>query len=198
MSFPRISLAIPVYDGMKNGDVFLKRALQSIEEQTFRDFEVVVTKDGRMAENTNSAIDQSKGDIIKVLYQDDYLAHKNALRDIVDRFDTWTGGDNMWLITGCDTNPHPAWTDDIETGNNKLGSPSCLSFRKEMDLRFDEQMSWLLDCDLYKRMYQTYGSPMILDSVNVMIGVGDHQMTNILTQEEKLKEHQLIAKKYGN
>lgn len=189
---PRISIAIPVYDGMKNGDVFLKRALQSIKEQTFTDYEVVVTKDGKMAENTNSAINQCKGDIIKVLYQDDYLAHKDALQDIVNVFDTWNDGTDMWLITGTDTNPHPVWTDDIETGNNKLGSPSALSFRRQMDLRFDERMSWLLDVKLYMKMYKKYGLPVILDSIGVNIGQGPHQMTHILTDEEKLSEYKYL------
>ena len=121
---------------------------------------------------------------------DDYFAHKNALKEIVDNFK------GEWMITGCDTNPHPYWTDDIEKGNNHLGSPSVLTMKNGLNMYFDERMSWLLDCDFYKRMYEKFGPPKILDTINVKIGVGDHQMTHILTNEEKLSEHKLIKQKY--
>jgi hypothetical protein len=186
---PKVSIAIPTHN-MKNGDFFLKRCLDSIREQSFQDYEIVVTNRGKMAENTNRAIKQSTGDLIKVLYMDDYFAHKDALKHIVENFK----GD--WLITGADTNPHPYWTDDIEEGNNKLGSPSALTIRKGLHVLFDERMSWLLDCDLYRRLYDKYGEPVILDEVNVNIGIHDGQMTNILTDEEKLAEHELMKEKY--
>ncbi len=186
-----ISIAIPTHN-MKNKDFFLKRLLDSVREQTYQDYEIVITEDGKMAENTNSAIKKSRGDLIKVMYMDDYFAHKNALKNIVDNF----GEKDMWMITGCDTNPHPYWTDDIETGNNKLGSPSCLTLRNFFPLLFDEKLSWLLDCDLYKRLYDKRGKPKILDEVNVIMGVGDHQMTQILTNEEKLSEFNYMKNKY--
>lgn len=175
---------------MKNKDFFLNRALDSVRSQTFQDWEIVITQDGKMAENTNSAIKKANGELVKILYMDDWLAHPRALQDIVDNFN------GEWLITGADTNPHPRWTDDILAGNNKLGSPSALTMRKKTALMFDERMSWLLDCDLYARLYKKYGPPKILDSVGVCMGIGDHQMTNILTDEEKLQEHNLINKKY--
>lgn len=178
---------------MKNKDFFLERALNSIRSQTFQDYEIVITEDGKMAENTNSAIQKAEGTLIKILYMDDWLAHDQALQDIWDNFEFT----DEWLITGADTNPHPYWTDDIEKGNNKLGSPSSLTMRRSSAMLFDERMSWLLDCDLYRRMYDKYGEPKILDSVGVNIGVGDHQMTYILTEEEKLSEHKLIKEKYA-
>lgn len=177
---------------MKNKDFFLERALNSIRSQTFQDYEIVITEKGRMAENTNASIKEAIGDLVKILYMDDWLAHDKALQDIVDNFEFT----DDWLITGADTNPHPYWTDDIETGNNKLGSPSALTMRRKTALLFDERMSWLLDCDLYRRLYDKYGEPKILDNIGVKIGIGDHQMTNILTDEEKLAEHKLIKEKY--
>lgn len=178
---------------MKNKEFFLNRALESVRCQTFQDYEIVVTEDGKMAENTNSAIKKATGTLVKILYMDDFLAHPNALKEIVDNFEF----EDEWLITGADTNPHPYWTDDIETGNNRLGSPSALTMRKRTAMLFDERMSWLLDCDLYRRMYDEYGPPKILDTIGVTIGVGDHQMTYILTDAEKLKEHKLMRKKYA-
>ena len=191
---PKISIVIPIHVAMQNGAFFLWRAIQSVMNQSFKDYEIVITQEGKMAENTNAGIKKARGEIIKILYMDDWLAHEDALHDIVNAFEDVN---THWVITPSDTNTHPHWTDDLEKGNNKLGSPSALAFRNENQLLFDERMSWMLDCDLYKRMHALYGKPTILDRVGVNIGVGSHQMTHILTNDEKLAEHYLILEKYG-
>lgn len=184
-----ISIIVPYHD-MKDAEFFLKRNIDSIMAQTYKDYEIVLTKNGKMAENTNSAIKRARGDLIKILYLDDYFAHKDALKEIVEAF---TGD---WLITGSDNNPNPYWTDDIHTGNNKLGSPSALTFRNDNPLLFDETMSWLLDCDYYKRLFTRYGEPVILNDVNVVIGCGSHQSTHLLSDEVKNNEHNYMLRKY--
>ena len=190
---PKISIILPIHN-MSNGAFFLWRAINSIMEQTFKEYEIIITREGKMAENTNAGMARARGELIKILYLDDWFAHSEALQDIVDNFKE----DDIWMITATNTNPHPYWTDDIETGNNKLGSPSALTMRKSHYLCFDNRMSWLLDVDLYKNLYRTYGKlPKILDSINVNIGIHEGQMTNILTDEEKLAEHNLIKEKYA-
>jgi hypothetical protein len=98
------------------------------------------------------------------------------------------------MITGCNNNPFPRWTDDIHLGNNKLGGLSVIAFKEYV--LFDESLKWLLDCDFYKRMYELYGKPYILETKNVTIGTGNHQMTNILTDKEKEREVELMKLKY--
>lgn len=196
---PKISICTPVYQIPKRGE-FMSRLIKSLEQQTFTDFEFVVTEEGKMAENTNAAIRQAQGKIIKILYMDDFLAHKNALKNIVDNF---KGG---WLVTGCTHtdglrrfNEHmPEYTDDIHTGNNKIGSPSVLTFENKEPLYFDETMTWLLDCDYYKRLHERYGAPTILNDINVVIGVGEHQATHSMPEETMIREHNYLIKKYGN
>ena len=209
----KISIAIPVYP-MKRAKYFLTRCLDSIIEQSFDDFEVVISdnsKDDKLEKvvrtygmkinhfyssgmgavrNTNSAIKQCKGELIKILHMDDYFAHKDALKDIVEAFE------GHWLITASDNNLKPHYTDDVYTGNNKLGSPSALTILNENPLLFDESLSWVFDCDYYKRMYDKYGEPIILKKVGVNLGLGDHQMTNLLTDEEKLDEVMLLEERY--
>jgi glycosyltransferase involved in cell wall biosynthesis len=187
----KLSIVIPIHD-MAGGADFLWRSVNALTEQSFQDFELIITKEGRMAENTNVGIKRATGDLIKILYLDDYLAHKDALKDIVEAFD------GHWLITGTDDNPNPYWTDDIETGNNKLGSPSALTILNDNPLLFDESLSWMLDCDYYRRMYSQYGEPVVLSSVGVNMGVHEGQMTNILTDEEKEGELTYLIEKYGN
>lgn len=198
MKTPHVSIAIPVYKGMENGDFFLERCLNSIRMQSYQDFEIVITDKGKMAENTNNAIKACKGDIIKVLYQDDYFAHKDSLKRIVEAF---KGG---WLVTGCEHDdgisrerPHLAeWNENIHI-KNTIGSPSVLTIENIKPLMFDETMTWMLDCDYYKRLYERYGPPTILDDINVVIGVGEHQTTAILSDEIKNNELEYMYEKHS-
>ena len=190
MNKPCVSIAIPYYAKMKNAQVFMDRLLASIRSQTFQDYEIVITDKGGMAENTNNAIKASNGELIKIMYQDDYFIDKYALKRIVDAFK------GQWLICGANNNPHPYWTDDIHTGNNKLGSPSALTIRNDKPLLFDENLGWLLDCDYYRRMYDKYGEPTILDEVNIKIGIHKGQATNTMGEEVKLKEHKYMKNKW--
>lgn len=183
---PKISVAIPIHD-MDNGDFFLSRLLNSLQKQTFRDFEIVITKKGKMAENTNAAMRACKGEFIKILYMDDYLAHEDALQEILDGFYP----EATWLATGClhDSGgsvgaPHLPSYSGIEFNQNTIGSPSVVTLRNENLVFFDENMSWLLDVDWYKKM----GPPKLLNTMSTVIGIGDHQMTRILTDEEKQQE----------
>lgn len=196
-ALPQISVCVPIHD-MPNGDFFLSRLVNSLMGQTFRDFEVIFTKEGKMAPNTNAAIKKARGRIVKVLYMDDYLTHENSLKDIADNF---KGG---WLVTGCVhdmgngvmISPHiPTFTpDDLD---NFIGSPSVLAFENDNPLLFDEEMTWLLDHDLYKRLYKRYGMPTVLNDPNVTIGIGAHQVTHILSNEVKLKERDYLNKKHA-
>jgi hypothetical protein len=191
---PTLSVVIPIHD-MQGGAEFLWRTVNVLMYQTFQDFEIVITKRGTMPENTNAGIKRARGELIKILYLDDCLAYPDALKDIVDAFTPQT----EWLITGTDNNPEPYWTDDIETGNNKLGSPSALTIRNHgLDTPlFDEQMTWLLDCDYYRRLYDSVGPPLILPGANVNIGVGEHQVSYLLSDEAKEAEHDYMKTKYG-
>lgn len=190
---PTLSIVIPIHN-MKGGAKFLWDSINALTEQTFQDFEIIITKAGKMAENTNAGIKKAKGELIKILYLDDKLASPTSLQRIVDEFKN-----NIdWLITGVDTNPEPQITFDIRNGNNKLGSPSALTFRNRFahNLLFDENMSWLLDCDYYHRLGERGDILRILPGVHIIMGQGDHQMTRILKDEEKLAEYNYINKKY--
>lgn len=218
----KLSVAIPTHS-MKDGRYFMKRCLDSLWNQSFQDFEIVITDNSDdneiqevcdwyktgiryfknpvkgMAPNTNAAIKHSKGELIKVLYMDDFMAHDKALEKIVKHFH------GEWLVTGCTHSitgqeffkDHlPQYSHTIHTGNNTIGSPSVLTIRNKHPLLFDEEMTWLLDCDYYKRMYEKYGEPTILKDINVVMGLHEGQMTNTMGDEIKLKEQKYIMKKY--
>ncbi len=99
-----ISICIPVY---KNAD-FLKRLLDSISAQTFRDFEVIISDDSPedniqlfcqnynsgfnlryfknpnslgSPENWNAAVRRANGEWIKLMHDDDWFADASALEE---------------------------------------------------------------------------------------------------------------------
>lgn len=198
MSRPRLSVCVPTHD-IPERPAFLKRLEVSLGNQTFQDFELVVTEEGRMAENTNAAIKKAKGDIIKLLYMDDFLYSPDALKHIAEEF---VGG---WAASGCVHtqdgenfyNPHfPKYNEDMVTGVNTIGSPSVVAFENDNPLLFDESLSYMLDCDLYVRLYERYGEPTILPYLDVAMGLGSHQTTNIMPDEEKLAEARYVAEKH--
>jgi hypothetical protein len=195
---PKISICVPTHD-IPEREMFLERLIKSLEMQTFQDFEVIITEEGKMAENSNAAIKKANGDIIKILYMDDFLYSPNALQNLVDNF---KGG---WLATGCVHtengtdffNAHfPEWNEDMKTGVNTIGSPSVIAFENNEPLLFDESLSYMLDCDLYVRLYERYGEPTLLDTLDVAMGLGEHQTTNIMSDQEKLSEQQYVATKH--
>lgn len=187
-------MCVPVHD-MENGGYFLKRLTDSLAKQTFQDFELIVTEQGTMPENSNRAIKRAKGDIIKMLYMDDFLYSRLALQNLSD---TFKGG---WIASGCIHtqdgenffNPHRAvYGPRMRQGENTIGSPSVVAFANDNPLLFDENLSWLLDCELYSRLDQRYGNPTIIETFDIAIGVGMHQQTHIMTDEQKQKEHEYL------
>lgn len=222
----KLSIVIPVYEQKGLGLTFLKRNLERIATQTYKNFEVIVSdnstyfaadsmkglcskypfvkyvkNDGAKAisPNVNNAIRNATGEYIKVLFQDDFLFHDNALQDIVDNL---SGG---WLVTASEHSTdgvnmirpfYPEYNRDIYLGNNTISSPSVLTFINDGDTFFDEKLSMLMDVDMYKRLYDKYGTPTILNKINVVNGVGSHQVSYNFPPSEMEEELTYIKTKY--
>ncbi len=212
---PKISCVVPIYN-MDNATEFLKRNLESILIQTYKDYEIVISDDSEddmlkiwlrnypvqyyknlgnkgMANNTNHAISKAQGEYIKILFQDDYFFDENSLEVI----DNGLRRNPSWMVTPCthtDGRPHEPFYSESE---NTIGSPSVLTIHKDVLIRFDPQFHWVLDLDLYRRLFKEYGKPKILRcGPNVVIGIGTHQTTNKLTDMRKELEFKMLKEKY--
>lgn len=124
---PKISIAIPTYEYHGKGAEYLDDLLRTIDIQTFKDFEVVVSdhstnytikekcneftnlnivyhnnteKKGNSPANLNHAISLCSGEIIKPMFQDDFFYDDEALEKIYYNL----SGDieKTWLL--CATN----------------------------------------------------------------------------------------------
>ena len=194
----KISIVIPTAEC--EGKQFLPRCLDSIKNQTYTNYEIIVTEEGKVAHNMNCGIKKATGDIIKILCHDDYFNGKNALEEIAH---AWRSG---WLVSNCVhdqgdgvlVSEHMAgWNDHIHRGYNTIGGLSVLAFENKDPLLFTEGLDWVVDIDFYKRAFMRYGLPRFLVTDNVVIGYGSHQTSFKLTEEQRKNEINLMLQTYG-
>ena len=230
----KISIAIPTWECYGKGGEFLDDLLRTIEIQTFKNFEVCISdhsKDdkvlnkvkefqnkfdivysrneenrGNGPSNTNKSIEMCSGNIIKVMFQDDFFYDDESLEKIHNQFEN---SDKMWLVNGCNHTQddghsfywemYPTWNNNLLEGVNTISSPSVLSFRKEVENRFDETLVYFMDCEFYYGMNERYGRPIFLNDVLISNRVGDHQISsqvNKRREEYVSRETEYCIKKY--
>lgn len=160
-------------------------------------------KYGNSSANINNAIKKADGKLIKILFQDDFLFHDKSLEEIIQNFDL---KQDNWLITACIHSKdginffrpfYPKYNHFIHLGKNTISSPSVLTIKNKEPLLFDENLIWLMDVDYYKRCYNNWGSPKIINKINVVNRIGLYQVSNsMINISVRLKETFYIFKKY--
>lgn len=192
----RFSIVIPTWEQKGKGVFFLTQLLNSIKLQTFSNYEVVISDHskndelekiieifeplniryfkneknrGNSPSNLNVALSHSKGEIIKIMFQDDFFIDEKSLEKIDRAFEKQNC---KWLVNGCchtkDSKTFykymiPSWNDKILEGVNTISSPSVLSFVNQDIDYFDERLTMMMDCDYYYTLYKRYGLPSILN-----------------------------------
>jgi hypothetical protein len=53
-----------------------------------------------------------------------------------------------------------------------------------------------MDCEYYKRLFDKWGQPKIINDYKIFINHHQNQLTNIIKDEIKQKEHLFLKKKY--
>ena len=210
----RFSIAIPTFEYKGRGKEFLDFLFRTIEMQTFKDFEVVVSdhsKDDKLVEvinnfknkfdikyiknkndldngpaNTNNALRNCSGDIIKVMFQDDFFYDYEALQKIYDSFDD----EHDWLVCGSNhtknngqsfyRNFYPRWNNRIIRGVNSISSPSVMAAKKKVfdQIKFDESLVMMMDCEIYYHIKKDFGEPIYLHDVLVSNRVHQDQISS--------------------
>ena len=159
---------------------------------------------GIISPNINNAMRFCTGQWIKILFQDDFLFNANSL-SLQSKF-AYNNIDCKWFMTtfyhsntGHDFYRlfHPRWNDMIWTGNNTMGCPSGMSIINNNLIYFDENLNWLMDVDYYKRMFEKYGQPKILDRVTVVNRTSPHRLTESISQSVKDTELNILISKYA-
>jgi glycosyltransferase involved in cell wall biosynthesis len=199
-----MSIAIPTFEYYDRGVEMLDDIFRTIEFQTLDMIQVVVSdhsknnnikefcqeniynlnikyvrneKDrGNAGSNTNSAINNCDGEIIKVIQQDDFLYTPDALKKI---YDLMSGSEEQWLVCGAihtDDDGEsfyrpmfPRWDDRmiLYSENNYIGGVSVVAINKNVVTRFDPNVRMLLDIDFYFNLKAKYGNPIYCKEILV-------------------------------
>lgn len=227
----KLSIAIPTYESHGRGCEFLLAQFQKFQQQTFKDFEIVISdhsknndieslcslynnfldikyyrneeKRGNSSANLNNALNKCSGELIKIIFQDDFLWDEYSLQYTIESFDKGA----QWLVSACQhTNDdgisfnrefYPRYHDKIHLGFNTISSPSVLTIRNEDKILFDERLIWLMDVDYYKRCYENFNKPVILNKITVVNRISDVQLSSNMSEKIKNIELNLMIKKHG-
>lgn len=210
----KISICIPTWEQNGFGTQFLKENFERIKSQTYKNFNVIISDHsknndikklcgeyskhfeikyirnenyyGNSPANTNNSILNADGDIIKIIFQDDFLYSNDALFMIEEKF---RNEKCEWLVCGCnhtyddgnsfDRYMIPEWNDEIILGVNTISSPSVLAFKNNKELLFDEELTIMMDCEMYYKLHNKYDLPYIIKDTLVTNRIHQNQISNI-------------------
>jgi hypothetical protein len=223
-----ISICVPCYEMHGKGSEYLNILLSTLLEQTFKKFEVVISDQsldnsvfdtcenfrnkldikyikceqrGKSSFNLNNAIHNAKYDIIKPIFQDDFLIDINCLYYIsqIPETDKWGGiGFTHFNEVGKHVGNTllPLYNFNIKNGVNTFGSPSVCFFRKEENY-FNNELVWLMDCEFYEKMYRKYGPPRLINTIGVGVRLWGDSYSYHISDEIKNKENQIVRGLYA-
>ena len=218
----------------KTAERFLVEYFSHLMYQTFKDFDIVISdqSDGdnlkticdtfshvldikyikntsnkkNAANNVNNAVKHATGEIIKLLYMDDFFVDQSALQKIADAFDNNPHG--KWFISGFthsnedrteffDTR-YPWYENKYVNGDNTTGNPSNYAVRNNCALEMDDDLLWIVDGEYFYRSYYYHGDPIKLDDVLVCFREhGSSAFRDPKFQELDAKERQYCIDKYN-
>jgi len=158
-----------------------------------------------ITQNLNFGLRFCEGDYVKILFQDDFLNETNYLAQLKS---TCLSSTARWVVSSAaHTKDGVTYFDKIiPTANhllllgvNTISSPSVVTIRKEdlLNIKFDENLQHLMDCEFYHHCINALGYPVIAESVSIVNGQwpGQHSASVDLTMYEQ--EIRYCIRKYG-
>lgn len=223
---PWISIVTPVHISNNTDLVYLRYLINSCLRQNFHSKELIISDDlndkrvKRLCEeldskklrirytvapvqgisnNLNHAIMTSRGKLIKILFQDDFLTSRFALLFLSLRLfftlKKWhvSGSIHFEQSTRTFFNRFkPRISNNLLDGKNYISSPSVVTFKCKSKLPFDPSLIFLLDCEWYLRMSHNFGLPVFGRITLVANRIHQGQATHWAKQ--KLKIESTLAK----
>jgi hypothetical protein len=217
-----LSLVVPVFDPDSSQIHRVMRMIDSVAVQTAMPGEVIFTSSHPVSyesqikkklsqstkvvfatnksisapANLNDAVDRAGFNVVKVLFQDDFLLGANHLSRLQADFDQSPA---EWAVTssvGCIEESgqflrpvNPRFTNSLVRGINRIGAPSVVIFRKRSFVPFNEALRYTFDCEWYLSMTHNFGAPEVFKDIMVGIGIHKDQAThwahNLLGIERK-------------
>lgn len=185
----------------------------AVDNCSYKEMEIAYVrcdrKVGNSSANMNCAVENASGSILKIMHQDDFFCNSKAIENVVNAFNR--NPNSMWgsmrFKHTREENDHPStfhnellpvYNDQIISGDNKIGPPSAMFFKRFDGEVFDEELIWINDCEFAYRMYNRFGPPLVIDEIGVCIRVWSSQVTNTMADKKlREKEYTYIENKYN-
>ena len=231
----KVSIAVPTFEYYGRGVEVLDDMFRTISNQTLKDVEIVISDHsvnndiqdyceeneynlninyirneegrGNPSINTNNALDNCSGEIIKIFQQDDFFYDTEALEMM---YRAMTNSSKKGFACGAIHtrddghtffNPMlPKWDDKIilEDQHNFVGGVSVTSIKQEVKTRYDPDLRMLLDVDFYYKNMLDYGMPILYQDVLICNRVRDTDTLMAEVSDEDIQEEfKYCHKKYG-
>lgn len=230
---PRFSICIPVWEQHGVGLRYLKDLINSIKNQTFLNYEIVISDHsknfdifnycleeskkyqitlryfkydknyGNGVSNLNNALKNAEGEIIKIMFQDDFMFDNKCL----EKFNNVFKHENAhWAVCGSNhTNDGlnferfivPSWNDRLLDGVNTISSPSVLAFRNSNIEFFDENLTMLMDVEYYYRMGKKHKLLVVIEDCLITNRQHDNQISSRYSESLE-KEIEYCKNKYDS
>lgn len=221
-----ISIVIPTYEMNGFGADFLRYNISRILQQDYHSYEIIVSdnsenldiynalryfadsriryykcdKKGSSA-NTNNGMKQAAGELIKIIFQDDYLYSQNCLSELLKAYKST--GKEWYAFTRVQVKNNkpsgriiPYWNKDIPKGVNTISAPTAIAIKNGLDIWFDENLNWYMDTDFYTQLYNKYGEPFIIKNAVIASREWGGQVSETITKEVADKELTYLKEKY--
>ena len=173
---PRVSVVITTV-----GRETLSKAIASVREQTYKDYELIVIDDSDRklggAKALNKGLDEATGQYIAILDDDDEWTGKDKLERQVKFLDE----NPDYIAVG--TNPQPGQGEEIKI--NLIGTPfphSSMMFHR--GLRYNEKLPRAKDLDLMLRLSKL-GKLGVIKDCDTYIG---HTVNCVDDLDKKIKD----------
>jgi GT2 family glycosyltransferase len=158
---------------------------------------------GNPCANWTNALQYAKGDYINYFAMDDYLYDTNSVKNVVEEFEK--NPSIQWMACRQRIIPGnkeyiPQWPGESILFQNLIGGPSGVIIRSNLkDIQLSPEFIWLLDVDLYYRLYLKVGQPYLSQIIYYINRINPaYQLTNqVCDGELRVRENISICKKYG-
>lgn len=199
----RISVVVPLYDPESQFQDFLNDLLESVAQQSTLPLQVILcgnqpptylgnlllrfsgllkivwlqNQSSNAPENINFGVAAAEGEVVKLLFQDDFLIDSHVLARSQK-----VSAEAPWRVFACqgaqedgsliEQKVFPVFTNRLRDGENQIGAPSVVAFKKSSYVEMDSRLPYLFDVDWYLSMAHVNGFPSY--ETTTSIGIRGH------------------------
>jgi hypothetical protein len=142
-----------------------------------------------ISKNSNFGLSFANQNFCHVLHSDDQLQGTDFYKKSLSYFEL---DENLtWGIARREFDGYvrePIWTSDSIVGFNRLGGPSTLIAKRDAYPKYNPDLKFFLDVEIYSRLFVTYGPPAKLNKSVVSINTSGPRVSNTISSGEKERE----------